>query len=92
MEWLPPNTRVTVGLLREAIISASARPDETQLHRLFSLQYGPCVLHLLSDVEHQLFYLVFCDIRVELGLINEIGGMSEAFAKLQELVQNTSEN
>lgn len=38
--------------------------DETQLHRLFSLQYGPCVLHLLSDVEHQLFYLVFCDIRV----------------------------
>lgn len=29
---------------------------------------------------------------VELGLINEIGGMSEAFAKLKELIQNTSEN
>lgn len=29
---------------------------------------------------------------VELGLINEIGGMSQAFAKLQELIRNTSVN
>ena len=26
---------------------------------------------------------------VELGLINEIGGMSQAFAKLQEMIQDT---
>ena len=38
--------------------------DQAQFHRLFSLKYGSCVFHLLSDVEHQCFHLILRNVRV----------------------------
>ena len=49
IEWPPPSTRETVGLLKEAIISAMASPASTSPPTVFNKINNPSV-SLLSSI------------------------------------------
>ena len=48
MEWLPPSTRDTVGMLNDAIISAMARPASTSPPEVFNSTSRPAMFRSSS--------------------------------------------